>query len=216
MQNQKSIESAARKMTSNAERQDTTRSYFRSLIAINIVLMVVVIGFLITLVVRDFMRRDIEYFARSPDGRIVAMKPLSDPLITTQGALFTFGDEAIQASFVLDFKNYLSQISGAEPFYTEEGFKNYKTVLDTQNYLSRIRDEKRVSSISRRGGWVLADESTPNGVHHWTIQAPVYLVLSGKDGDVTASLIVVFDIARVPNVDNPRGIAVSSFRLVSK
>jgi intracellular multiplication protein IcmL len=215
MQSNKSLDADIKRMAKNSGNQDDTRSMFRSMVTINIILMVVVIALVLLVCVERFTRRPIEYFARSIDGRIMRLVPLSEPMATNV-ALFAFGDEALQASFVLDFKNHFTQIANAEPFYTPDGYQEYKKVLDIQGYLQKIIKESRVSSISRHGGWVLTDQKIINGVLHQRIEAPVYLVLSGKDGDITSNLIAVLNIARVVNVDNPRGIAVASFLLVTK
>lgn len=215
MQSKQALESDLKRMTQNSGSQDDTRSMFRSMVMINIFLMCAVIVLFLFLCIDRFTRQDIQYFARSNDGRIMPLVPLSKPLVTNV-ALFAFGDEALQASFVLDFKNYFAQIAAAEPFYTPEGYQDYKRVLDLQGYLQKITKESRVISVSRHGGWVLSDSRIINGVLHQRIEAPIYLVLSGKDGDITNNLTAVLNISRVVNVDNPRGIAVASFLLATK
>lgn len=203
-------------MAKNAEKHDDTRSSLRTMIIINIILMSLLLVDRVYAFVETMFRRDRDIVAMAPDGRVYPLVPLSQPYVT-QSSLFGFCDDALQASFTLDFKNWREQTNAAEPFYSQEGYKNYKTELDQQQFISRIIKEFRVSSVARRGAWVISDKRVlSNGVYFWRLEAPVYLTLSGKDGDVPFESVLVYDVIRTSNVDNIRGVVVNAFRFAPK
>ena len=115
MQSKQALQADIDRMDENAKKQNDLRSMFRSMVRINIFLLVVVMFGLVFITVYIAMRRPVEYFARSPDGRVVPLIPLSQSMSSNNTSLFNFGDDALQASFVLDFKNYFTQIANAEP-----------------------------------------------------------------------------------------------------
>lgn len=217
--NSAALDRDAKVLAEQTKARQASRMDNRMLIKLIFVLLVVIVADHIHLSVMSYMHRSRDIVAMSRDGRVVPLIPLSEPYVT-QASLFRFCDEALQASFTLDFKNYRAQINAAEEFYTPNGFSNYKTQLDEKQFLQRLTKEFRVSSITRTGAYVITDAKpivTEYGkVYVWHIESPVTLILSGHDNDLPFESVLVWDVIRSSNVDTKYGVQVNAFRFAPR
>ncbi len=157
-----------------------------------------------------------QYFAMDAQGRIVALVPLSEPMVSTDTVL-QFAQGCITASFSLDFddNNLRKQLQSLHRCYTDDGYRALMEAMDTAGLVAKIRKQRLVASAVATGAGVIAqvDPKNPRG-YKWTVQQPISITLVNQTERRSYEFVVETDIQRIPTVDNPRGIAVVALRIL--
>ncbi|CCD28942.1 TraM-like protein similar to IcmL/DotI genes [Candidatus Glomeribacter gigasporarum BEG34] len=157
-----------------------------------------------------------QYFAMDAQGRIVALVPLAEPMVSTDTVL-QFAQGCITASFSLDFddNNLRKQLQSLHRCYTGEGYRALMAEMDASGLIAKIRTQRLVASAVATGAGVIAqvDPKNPQG-YKWTVQQPISITLVNQTERRSYEYVIESDIQRIPTVDNPRGIAVAALRIL--
>lgn len=156
------------------------------------------------------------YFAMDTTGRIVALVPLSEPMVSTDTVLqFTQG--CITASFSLDFddNNLRGQLQRLYHCYTDKGYTALMEAMESSGLIAKIRKQRLVASAVATGAGVIArvDPKNPQG-YQWTVQQPISITLLNQTERRSYDFVIEATVQRIPTVDNPRGIAMTTLRML--
>ncbi|SEI14457.1 DotI/IcmL family type IV secretion protein [Paraburkholderia hospita] len=159
------------------------------------------------------------YFAVTPDGRLVRLAPLNEPLVS-QEKVVQFAQDCISRSFTLtfvdkDLKEHLNSLHGEKGCYTDQGYKALMADPGFSDLISKIRDRHQVSSVVATGaGVVTATAKRGDPIYKWTVQQPISITLVSQTEKRSYSFIIETNIERVPTVDSPDGISTGALRFL--
>lgn len=150
------------------------------------------------------------YFA-TEGGRVVPIIPSDLPFVKKE-YLLSWASEAVSSSFTIDFQNYRKKIQENKRFFTEQGFEEYVSALQTSTRLPQIIENYMVSSAVPEGAPVVVNEGVVNGIYAWKIRMPVIVSYqSGVKSSPSERLMVSMVVVRVPTYENSSGIGISQF-----
>lgn len=149
------------------------------------------------------------YFATSPDGQIIPVRPLDEPVYGTADVLAWASNIAITA-YSYDYVNYRSDLQALAGSFTGDGWSSFLSALQGSRMLDTVMAQKLVMTAVPTGAPVVKQEGVLNGRYSWKIAIPMLVKLTG--GVVIQQPVQVYlMIQRVSLVNNPKGIAVASF-----
>ncbi|MDF1796609.1 MAG: type IVB secretion system apparatus protein IcmL/DotI [Coxiellaceae bacterium] len=152
-----------------------------------------------------------QYFATTPDGRIITIHPLSDPVFSDQQVL-QWVATAVRSIYRKDFVHWKEQLQQIQGDFTVQGWQNYIAALRQSDNLNTITKLKMVSSAKITGAPVITEKEVLSGTYAWKIIVPVdvkYQNSSAKMIDQVLQITMV--VLRVPVQDNPDRIAINNF-----
>jgi hypothetical protein len=188
---------------------------FGTVVKLNAGFLIVIFGLaLATTVATIFNGMRMETVAMSATGRMVTLTPLSEPIVNLK-TVSRFIDEAMATSFSLDFANWQRQMTTTRGFWTKNGYAQYELQLQQAKWLERVQSGA-VMSFRATGTWVLASEGFLDGARLYTFEAPVSIEFTAEKTSFTTSGVMVLDVVRVSNIDNPAGIQVNRFSYIQK
>jgi len=145
-------------------------------------------------------------FAITPDGHIVAMKPLSDDLGTE--AIAGFISNAVVSAYSMDFVNWDKQIGALSPMFTPDGFNAFTKAITPVK--ERVVDGRYITSIGIIKPPIIVKSAVINGVMKYRIVMEILIAYEGQTKRIDPQHWKVDVIAeRVPFSTNPVGIAIS-------
>ncbi|WP_084906793.1 DotI/IcmL family type IV secretion protein [Burkholderia ubonensis] len=159
------------------------------------------------------------YFAITPDGRMVRLMPLSEPLASPEKVV-QFAQDCITRTFTLtfvdkDLREHLNSLHGTRGCYTDQGYEALMANSGFSDLISKIRDRHQVSSVVSTGAGVIAATSRRGDpVYRWTVQQPISITLVSQTEKRSYSFVIETNIERVPTVDSPDGISTSALRFI--
>jgi len=157
-----------------------------------------------------------QYFATTADGRIIALVPMNQPMVSTDKVL-EFSQNCLTSSFTLDFvdDNLRKKLQSIRDCYTDDGYNALMAAFDSSGFIKKIRDRRYVSSATSGGAGVIAsvDPNSPRG-YKWVVQQPISITLQNQTEKKSYTFVIETDIQRIPTVDNPRAIATAAIRIL--
>lgn len=149
------------------------------------------------------------YFATSPDGQIIPVRPLDEPVYGTADVLAWATNVAITA-YSYDYVNYRSDLQALAGSFTSDGWSSFLTALEGSRMLDSVMSQKLVMTAVPTGAPIIKQQGVLNGRYAWKIAIPMLVKLSGSV-TMQQPVQIYLMIQRVSLVNNPKGIAVSSF-----
>ena len=150
------------------------------------------------------------YFATSPDGHIIPIKPLNEAVYATAEILAWSTNLAITA-YSYDYVNYRTDLQSLASSFTSEGWSNFLTALKGSRMLDTVMSQKLVMKAEPTGAPIVQQQGVLNHRYAWKITIPMLITLTGTNNNIQQIVKVDMLIQRVSLVNNPKGVAVSSF-----
>jgi intracellular multiplication protein IcmL len=148
------------------------------------------------------------YFAQDiQTGTLTPLLPLDKP-IQNRGVIVQHVADTLQAINSIDFRNYRSQLDVAGRNFTAEGWKRYLAEFESTGTLEAMQKRQLVLSGVVSEPPVITGEGDIFGIHYWDVQAPFRVTWAGAGSNQTLSYVALAKIVRVPQTENPKGIAV--------
>lgn len=181
----------------------------------NIIQGILNIGLVVAVVVLATRPPNIQDFTVNDQGQIDRLIPLREPMLG-DSAVLTFAQRAMEDSFSLGFANYRLDMQRARKFYTGTGWQGYLSALRSSHDLLAVRRRQLDMAIVVSGPPTVVHQAMQaNGRYGWVVQMPIHLVFAG-DGERNASAwTLVIHLQRRSSVENPYGIGIVHFRMVS-
>lgn len=149
------------------------------------------------------------YFATSPDGQIIPVKPLDEPVYATADILSWATNVAI-TTYTYDYINFRSDLQAVAASFTSDGWGMFLQALQSSRMLDTVLAQSLVMTAAPTGAPVIKQQGVVNGRYSWKIAIPMLVKLNGST-TITQPVQVYMMIQRVALVNNPKGIAINSF-----
>ena len=91
-----------------------------------------------------------QYFAATPDGRIIQQHPLTDPVLSDAQVL-AWVSNVTQALYRMDYVHWQDQLQLVANYFTPAGWRNYVTALKASNNLNALTQFKMVTKVQLTG-----------------------------------------------------------------
>ncbi|OGT07088.1 MAG: type IV secretion protein DotI [Gammaproteobacteria bacterium GWE2_37_16] len=151
-----------------------------------------------------------KYFATGIDGRITPLNSLDMPVIS-QSELLQWAARAATAANTYDFVNYREALQGVQSYFTADGWRNFEAALRGSRSLELVLERKLVVSAVATGTPVILDQGVIGDRYAWKVQVPILVSYQSASDNTQQAQIVTMIIARVPTLNTPKGIAITSF-----
>ena len=149
------------------------------------------------------------YFATSPDGQIIPVRPLDEPVYATADILAWATGVAI-TSYTYDYINYRSDLQAIAASFTSDGWQSFLGALQSSRMLDTVLSQRLIMTAAPTGAPTIQQQGVINGRYSWKIAIPMLVKLNGGT-TISQPVQVYMLIHRVALVNNPKGIAINSF-----
>jgi len=196
----------------NMERAMFYRDGYRSIVKIalymsaTVLVLAAISGFL----AYNLAHKDRDYFAMSPDGRVLKITPFSEPSTSENRILQLVGDSAT-CVFTYDYVNFRNQLGACKSNFTSNGWLKFTEELNNSKIINLVNSERLVLSATRISSPVIVDQGVIDGVLAWKIQVPIRVTFAGRQNNTTEDYVVSMTAVRVSQMDYTDGIAINSF-----
>jgi intracellular multiplication protein IcmL len=150
------------------------------------------------------------YIAINPDGRIIPLKPLDEPNMSSS-ALLQWANSAAIAAYTYSFVNYRGELQAASEFFTPDGWQQFLAALKSSGNLDALTQEKLIVSAVATQAPVILQEGKLNGVYSWKIQFGMLITYQSASKVAQQNVVVTMLIQRVSPLASPRGIGIAQF-----
>lgn len=150
------------------------------------------------------------YFATTPDGRIIILHPLSDPVLPDDFVL-QWATDAVRGAFSLDYVHWREQLQNASTNFTPDGWKWFLGSLKSTNNLKTLVDLKMVSNAELTGSPTVVRKEVVDGHFAWNIKMPLLLSYLSEGHTITMPMEVTLIVVRMPAQNYPQRIAINNF-----
>lgn len=152
-----------------------------------------------------------QYFAATPDGRIVHEHPMSDPVLSDAKVL-AYVSNVTQVIYQRDYIHWQAQLQTISNYFTPAGWRNFISTLKASNNLNTLTNFKMVTKVQLTGVPQILRKGVISGHYSWVVKVPVLVqYLSPAHSTISQSLDITYIIIRVPVQDNPDRIAINNF-----
>ena len=151
------------------------------------------------------------FFWTDGNGTIKPLVPLSEATMS-ESERTLWVTKAVTQAFTMDFANYRGQLQANRVNFTNEGFAAFVKALGESGIQSSVVSYKYLlSAVPTASPTQVADGRLPNGVYGWQYEVPVLLTYQATDKNNTQSLSLSIVVVRVPETQNPNGMAIARF-----
>ena len=200
-----SIETAVEQVGRRVELHREAHRAWRRVALGLVMLSLVLAGVIVVLVLRD--RPMDRAYAATPDGRVIPMTPLEEPVMT-QAALSAWVVTAVTEAFTLGHHDFRLRLSGVREYFTEQGYDGYTVQLEKSRLLERVREYRQVTSAVAKGAPVLTKATIWQGRALWTMEFPMLVTFHAGNRDETIEFLVTSLVMRVKREERPAGIGI--------
>ncbi len=154
-----------------------------------------------------------QYFAATPDLRILPLTPLDQPRISDP-ALASWAGNAVVETLSFDFISYKNQLFKVQDRYTTGAFATLISSLKENQILSTILERRLILHTSMLSTPHVVSTAITNGRKTWTIEAPLLLSYEGSSGVATTQrAMAVITVQRVSEADYAPGVRIAQINV---
>ena len=187
------------------------RDAYRRVVLILLVLFVVNCGLAGAIVYKFLNPPPAQYFAATPDGRIINIHKLTDPVVSDKFVLQWTAD-AVRAAFSEDYVHWRKQLQDASVNFTADGWKNFLKAFKSSNNLKTLLNMKMVSDAKLTGSPEIVAQTKVDGHWAWKVEMPLLVTYTdGKQNTINMPWKVIVIVIRMPVKDYPQRIAINNF-----
>lgn len=148
------------------------------------------------------------YFPTSPDGRLLTLKPLNQPSLTTD-ELSRWVMEAAIASYTFNFTNWRLSLQDARRYYTPNGYQNFLKALKESRNLEAVKSKKFIVSAIPLNLPTIKEIPTET-LFRWKVEVPMLLTYqNGNPTDtIKQEITMTMLIVRISNLDSLKGVGI--------
>lgn len=150
------------------------------------------------------------YYASTTSGDVVQLQPLSAPVVT-QDYVIQWSELVVRSAYNLNFSSYEEQLKKTSPYFTEAGWQSFNDALKNSGLLDTVIAKKLYLTAVINGDPVIVNRYVKDGRFNWEVQLPVLISYTSANMVRKQEIYVSMTVTRVPELEDPRGIAVSKF-----
>lgn len=188
-------------------------AYGRFFAKVGMVQSVTILVALLLIFVLATKKPEQKYFSVTPDLRVQAMVPLSEPYVTEAG-LLNWTVESVTGSLSFDFLHWQTQLSAQRDNFTEDAYIKMIGALKSSGILKKVLDQNLIITTVPTSAPYVLQTQVISGVKTWVVKFPVLISYQTSSGVVgTQSLMATVVVRRENVLDYPRGLAISQMVL---
>lgn len=149
-----------------------------------------------------------KYFATSINGRITPIVSIDQPN-QSDSSVLQWANQAAIASYSYNFVNYRKELQAASEFYTDIGWQQFMSALESSNNLAAVKAKKLIVSAVATQAPVILKKGILNGSYSWRVQMPLLVTYQSASQFTQENYMMTMLIQRVSTFNNPRGIGIS-------
>ena len=149
------------------------------------------------------------FIAVASNGQQKNIQSAYDPnLLPT--TLTAWANKAAVAAYTYDFVNYSQQMAAVRPYFTEAGWRNYESSIES--LITRIQENKLFVNGVVTGVPVISNQGElPGHGYTWRIQIPFLVTYQSAETTSKRRFLVKLTIVRIPTYQNPQAIGIDQF-----
>ncbi|MCT4574856.1 MAG: DotI/IcmL family type IV secretion protein [Alphaproteobacteria bacterium] len=157
-----------------------------------------------------FSRPQDKFFATTPDGKLIKLAPLSDPLLQ-KSAILSFASESAVDVLTFGFHDYRKRLQDASENFTKNGWDSFLTALKDASYIKTITENRQVISAIPLAPPVVIAEGLSGGVYKWNIEVPINLSIESGSQIASRKILVKMVVARRTQVKHEKGLGIDQW-----
>lgn len=146
--------------------------------------------------------------AATPDGRVIEMTPLNEPIMS-DAALRNWAVTAVTEAFTLGHHDWRRRLGAVRRYFTDDGYDSFLEGLEESLFLARLRENRQVASAVASGAPVITDTRKYRGRIAWAIEFPILVTFQAGNKRVDQPLVARVLVSRVPLSDREAGIGIA-------
>lgn len=146
-------------------------------------------------------------YAALPDGRIIPLTPLDQPIMTG-AALSQWTVTAVTEALTFGHHDWQMRLAAARERFTDAGYDGFLTELEESQILGRVRDHRQVVQAVARGAPVITDTIVGSGQLGWELQLPLLLTFAAGSRQLDEELVLRVLVLRTRRDERAAGIAI--------
>lgn len=196
-------------------RNNFYRDNYRKLMLVCLGLIAIIAGLLYWAFYERSHKPAPQYFATTYDGKLIALKPLSDPNIS-DNALLQWATEAAVSAYTFNYVNYRKALQDSRIYFTQTGYQYFLKALKDSRNLDAVQERKFIVTATPTGAPTITKKglyppNTPNATYIWMIQLPMMLKFINPTEQLTQNILLNMTISRVSTLESPQGVGIASF-----
>ena len=191
-------------------RNNFYRDNYRRVVITLLLMVLVNIGILGVLAWNVTHPRPPAYFATTPDGKILPLIPLRQPMVS-QAELLSWTTQVAVSVYNFSFVNWRKQLQDAAANFSPEGWQSYQNALKKSRNLETVISKKLVVTAVPTGAPVILNQGVIRGRYSWKVNMPMLVTYQSASTTFQQPVTVTLLVSRIPVLNNPKGIAVVSF-----
>jgi intracellular multiplication protein IcmL len=186
------------------------RDGYRSAVAALFIVLIINCGLAALLIYQFKNPPQPQYFAVTPDGRMINNYRLDDPVFTDDHVLQWTAD-AIRETFSLDYMHWAEQLQAVSGKFSGPGWKEFLKAFKSSNNLETLTKLKMVANAEVTGSPRLVQAAILGGHYVWKIQLPILVTFTNANQVIPMPMDVTVIVMRVPVEESPERIAINNF-----
>jgi intracellular multiplication protein IcmL len=144
----------------------------------------------------SFHRPPARYFATTPQGKLIALKPRNEPVLSST-AISDWVARSVPQIFDIDFLNYRKQVMHSRDYFTSYGWEQFLEHFSIT--LNKIKTDKLVAHAVVTDVPYVTRQGIVKGVYTWQVQVPLLVTYQKGSEEETQHLVWTVLLKRVDN-----------------
>lgn len=150
------------------------------------------------------------FFATTPDGRLIKLVALSEPLLQKK-SIISFASEAATEVMTFGFHDYRTRLQDSSENFTQEGWDNFLEALGSAKYIDTLVGNRQVISAIPLAPPVIVAEGLSGDTYKWSVEMPLNLSIESGSEVSSKKIIVQMVIARRSRIENDKGLGIDQW-----
>lgn len=180
---------------------------------VNIVMLGVLAVTVVVMLLSFLMRPEPRYFASTSDLRVIELKPLDRPSMSSQG-LSTWVADTVVRALSLNFNHSAKILQSVQADFSHDAFIEFVTSLKKDGLYDKVLNQRLSLTVVPQSAPVIVNEGVLNGVYAWRVKFPVIVSYEGSQGSLGNQTYKVTVLVQSAPLDKyPRGVAIQQLVL---
>ncbi|MDG2347992.1 MAG: DotI/IcmL/TraM family protein [Gammaproteobacteria bacterium] len=197
------------------ERNAFYRNNYRRFVAILFVQSVLLLIVSVVLYYSVVIKPTTTYFASTPDGVLIRLEPLTQPLKSNK-FVAQWAAKSAQEVFSFDWINFRTQLASASENFTNEGYNSLIKSMNANRYFDLVKERKMIVSAVVTDPPVVVSAKSIAGIFTWQISLRMLVKYQGinESDSLTLPMTVQMRVKRVSQKENIKGIGIDEFQAI--
>lgn len=157
------------------------------------------------------------YFATTPDGRLTPLEPLSEPAMSP-AAIRVWVTQTMTEVLSFDDATRTESMRKNSRHFTPEGWKEFTDMIAAVGWKQEAGKPRYIYGTTATRGPTIHREGVRDGLYSWVVEVPLLTSIGTAanpqgNGGIGYKAIVV--VSRALNREDPAGVSISSFKMIS-